>query len=203
MSSALHTPHLLRPGFLPAGDAASVLEFALSRESSFVPTTIYRGGKMVIEDGFRRSGRFKGDFSPVRRVLEPALERSFPGLCSACGMAPFPLESIEMELAVHRDGGFYHGHVDTVVGQPGDEANRVLTAVYYINSSPRRFTGGQLALYPLLGDGEPALLAPEHNLLVAFPSIAQHEVRPVSLDPDSFADARFAINCWFLRPGYS
>jgi hypothetical protein len=203
MSSALQTPHVLHPAFLAGSDASMVLDFALSRETSFVPTTVYRGGKMVVEDGFRRSGRFKGDLSPARQVLEPALRKAFDGLCRACGMAPFQLESIEMELAVHRDGGYYRSHVDTVVGLAGDQANRVLTAVYYVNSVPRRFIGGDLALYPLVGEADPVLLPPQHNLLVAFPSIALHEVRAVGLAPDSFAQARFAINCWFLRGGYS
>mgnify|MGYP001339389859 CR=1 FL=1 len=199
MSSTIPSPFVEQRDFLPEAMAAAVLDFAIANQAAFVPTTIYRKGVMVEESTFRRSLRFKGKLGQLKDDLKAALRASFPDLCRACGMAPFSLHGIEMELAAHRDGGFYHGHIDTLVAEAQADTTRVLTAVYYVNRSPRPFSGGELALYPLAGEGEARLFQPEHNLLVAFPSIAFHEVRPVSLPSDDFGDARFAINCWFER----
>jgi Rps23 Pro-64 3,4-dihydroxylase Tpa1-like proline 4-hydroxylase len=50
-------------------------------------------------------------------------------------------------------------------------------------------------MYALGGGGARDIL-PDHNLLVAFPSIAPHSVDMVSCPRGAFADRRFAINIW-------
>jgi SM-20-related protein len=117
------------------------------------------------------------------------------------GVPPFVPEQIELELAAHRDGGFYRTHIDTHTGpaQEGDGRDRMLTMVYYFHRTPRAFSGGEIALYPFVPGGDPVLIEPADNRLVAFPSLALHEVRPVACPGDDWADARFAVNIWFAR----
>jgi Rps23 Pro-64 3,4-dihydroxylase Tpa1-like proline 4-hydroxylase len=68
---------------------------------------------------------------------------------------------------------------------------RRLTWVYYLNSQPKRFSGGDLLVdRPNLGR---MLIEPAHGRIVVFRSELSHEVTPVELSPDHFGDARFSI----------
>ncbi len=77
----------------------------------------------------------------------------------------------------HREGSFFIPHLDTFTSanRAEQQTDRVVTMVYYFHIQPRRFTGGALALYPF-ARGEPILLDPADNRLIAFPSFALHEV---------------------------
>jgi len=87
-----------------------------------------------------------------------------------------------------RNGSYFRRHVDVLKRRAG---KRRLTWVYYLNSEPKRFSGGDLLL------GSPgtdrAVLEPAHGKFVVFSSAIAHEVTTVSLDPDDFGDARFSI----------
>ena len=74
----------------------------------------------------------------------------------------------------------------------------MVSAVYYFHRQPRGFSGGQLAIYPI-DAGDAATIEPMHDRLVVFPSFAPHEVLPVTVPGNAFADARFSINCWLRR----
>jgi Rps23 Pro-64 3,4-dihydroxylase Tpa1-like proline 4-hydroxylase len=43
------------------------------------------------------------------------------------------------------------------------------------------------------------VIEPRHDRLVAFPSIAPHEIEPVDLPCNGFVDARFALVGWLHR----
>lgn len=83
----------------------------------------------------------------------------------------------------------------------------MLSAVYYFHALPKGFSGGQLRLFRFGADHTAAQselanhvdLEPVRNSLIAFPSWAYHEVRPVSCPSGDFADFRFALNCWYCR----
>lgn len=77
-------------------------------------------------------------------------------------------------------------------------ADRVLSLVYYLHREPKVFGGGNLVMHALMGE-EQRVITPRHDRLVAFPSIAQHQVEPISLPGDNFADARFPLVCWLGR----
>lgn len=64
---------------------------------------------------------------------------------------------------------------------------------------PRGFAGGELRLHPFSPDGARDWLdiEPEHNALLAFPSWAPHEVRPVNCPSRRFEESRFAVKVWF------
>ncbi len=56
----------------------------------------------------------------------------------------------------------------------------------------------RLVIHALAGD-ERQVIAPQHDRLVVFPSIAPHEITPVDLPGNAFADARFTIVSWLHR----
>ena len=100
----------------------------------------------------------------------------------------------------HNDGAFYKRHIDTQTASERD-AIRVLSGVYYFHAEPKAFTGGALRLYAI-GDPDKKTfvdIEPAHDSLLAFPSWAPHEVRPISCPSKRFTDSRFAINCWMYR----
>ena len=85
-------------------------------------------------------------------------------------------------------------------------AGRQLTCVYYFHGQPRRFAGGELRLYERVvrgGSVSPGegfvTLDPADNSAVFFASSTPHEVRPVEVVSENFADSRFAITIWFRR----
>ena len=106
----------------------------------------------------------------------------------------------ETEVVAHGDGGFYRPHLDTFTQADRDSSgtDRALTLVWYFNRVPQAWSGGELQLYRF-GGGLADSIAPRHNMLVAFPSIVLHEVRPVAVPSGRFEDCRFAVNCWLHR----
>lgn len=193
--------HVVLDDFLDQSQHLALLSNALGSEDSFVATQI--GGADVIthNPGFRRSWRSTRFGGEVKALLRAAVVRRFDEIREQVGVPVFEPERIELELAAHRDGSFYRPHVDTATGesQEADGRDRMVTMVYYFHRQPRRFSGGEIALYPFVPGAEPVLIEPADNRLIAFPSLAIHEVRPVSCPGDAWADARFAVNIWFSR----
>jgi Rps23 Pro-64 3,4-dihydroxylase Tpa1-like proline 4-hydroxylase len=121
--------------------------------------------------------------------------------------------AVELELAAHGDGAHFHAHLDIPNGkhrkplgaEPG--MDRILSAVYYFHREPKAFSGGDLRLFRFgahpadgpVAEEDRVDIAPLQNSLVAFPSWALHEVRPIQCPSQAFEDYRFAINCWYCR----
>ncbi|MEZ5695196.1 MAG: 2OG-Fe(II) oxygenase [Sphingomonadaceae bacterium] len=199
MAKALYPKFAVLDGFLPAEEAQSLLDFALAQRDCFAPTAVIREGSTSEDHAYRRSLRFNGHLNDKADALDDALRAALPDLLAATGLAPFPLAAIEMDLTAHGDGAYFRQHTDTLAYGDSPAGDRLLTAVYYFHAEPAAFSAGELLLHPYRGEAEPIRLEPRHNRLVAFPSIAPHEVNPVSLPGDRFDDMRFAINCWMLR----
>jgi SM-20-related protein len=193
-------PHLVIDDFLDAGLHADLLAFALGSEAEFSPTTVRNDASEYTNPDFRRSSTFTGSLGSLRKAFKLAVRDRFDTLFAGTGTPPFDVAQLEVDLVAHRDGDFFGTHVDTFTqdNRYGDNGDRIVSAVYYFHARPRRFTGGDLAIYPFNRES-PAVIEPRDNRLVAFPSFALHEVRPIACPGDAFADARFAINCWLLR----
>jgi Rps23 Pro-64 3,4-dihydroxylase Tpa1-like proline 4-hydroxylase len=87
-------------------------------------------------------------------------------------------------------------------GDDSGKQDRLVSAVYYFHSAPKRFTGGTLRLYRMAdreGKGDFVEFEPELNSLAVFPSWARHEVRRVACPGCSFDQYRFAVNAWLCR----
>lgn len=195
-------PHLRFDDFLPPDEHSRLLEATLAKEEEFVPSRVITAEPV-------------GDLAEIRRSLtsyalddvwdlfEHRLVRLLPHIRRELGIDWFELDHIERQLTVHGDGDHFTLHVDD--GGPA-VAQRQISAVYYFNRTPQRYTGGQLRLFDSLdvdGHREPAgtftELEPSDNTLVVFRSDAHHEVRPVHVPGNAFADRRFTIVCWARR----
>jgi predicted 2-oxoglutarate/Fe(II)-dependent dioxygenase YbiX len=190
-------PHLVIDDFLPAALHDDLLAYVLAREDGFAPAAVRRG---AVDYGDWRRAWTRPDLGELRAPFHEAIVRRLPQVFAGLGMEPFEPALIELELSAHRDGDFFRPHVDTFVRKQDDEGetDRVVTAVYYFYAQPRGFIGGEFAIHPF-GDGEPVVVEPKDNRLLAIPAFAIHEVRPILCPGNVFRSARFAVNVWLNR----
>lgn len=193
--------------FLPPEELARLLDFTLESRERFIPSALAGG---VIDPERRLSERLVG-LEPVRAMLEERLRAAFPDMLARTGVRPFDLEFLELEIAAHGDGAFFHRHRDIPLGPGraplgGDRSgtqDRLLSAVLYFHSEPKAFSGGALRLYRIGGDVDTeedrVEIEPLNNSLLVFPSWATHEVCRVSCPGNRFEDHRFAVNAWFCK----
>ena len=208
-------PYVQLRSFLGASDHRELLGWTLDNAQEFAPATV------------RGNGGMTGRIDPAQRIaliapvpdamidrLKARINDSFDEIAAAIGYSGAPPSSLEIQLAAHGDGAHYKPHLDVPLGEkrtplgaaPGED--RVLSAVYYFHRQPKGFSGGALRLHRFSADwdrtdADPSSyvdVEPLDNSLVAFPSWAMHEVRPVSCPSGRFEDYRFALNCWFCRP---
>ena len=128
------------------------------------------------------------DVAQIGAAIEATLTAQLDSIAGALRIPPFRVGATESSCVCFRNGSFFRSHFDVVRTAAG---KRRLSWVYYLNSEPKRFTGGDL----LLGDPgtDRTVLAPMHGKIVVFSSETVHEVTPVELVPDDFGDARFSI----------
>jgi Rps23 Pro-64 3,4-dihydroxylase Tpa1-like proline 4-hydroxylase len=187
--------------FLDEGGHARLLEFVRSRRDDFVPSSVTKPdeGAGATHADLRRS-RTLYDLDEVWDLFEAPIARLLPHVRRELGVPWFALDRIERQLNVH--GGRDHFTLHTDSGGP-DTSSRVVSAVYYFNREPRRFSGGELWLFDTVERGGTIEAVAGHteiepcdNRLVFFRSDAFHEVRPVRLRSDDFADLRFTVVFW-------
>lgn len=196
----LRFPSMVIDGFLPTADRDALYDFSVAREADFQPAFIREGTYEGVLPEARNSLTCKAPLGRLAEIFTAAIRDRRHELFAGVGIPPFEVHDYELELAANRDGSFFKRHIDTMTGHSRSPKlhDRILTAVYYFHAEPRRFSGGELALYPF-GPGEPELFEPADNRLVAFPANAPHEVMPVSGPAGGFEESRFSINCWLKR----
>ena len=128
------------------------------------------------------------DVAQISGAIESTITARLAAILETLRIPPFRVGATESSCVCFRNGSFFRSHFDVLTKAEG---KRRLTWVYYLNSEPRRFSGGDLLL------GSPgtdrAVLEPAHGRIAVFPSAILHEVTTVHLDPDDFGDARFTI----------
>jgi Rps23 Pro-64 3,4-dihydroxylase Tpa1-like proline 4-hydroxylase len=192
-------PFRVLEGFLDAAEVERLLDYVAGREAAFTGAQV--GDKQATRlDPAVRVSTSIDDLGEFRALLRDRLKGMAQALTAELKLSPFATARVELELVAHGDGAFYKRHIDTQTATERSHI-RVLSGVYYFHRQPKGFAGGALRLYAI---GDPARfvdIEPAHNTLVAFPSWAPHEVRPVSCPSGQFMDSRFAINCWLhARP---
>ncbi|MFF3225288.1 2OG-Fe(II) oxygenase [Nocardia suismassiliense] len=168
-------------------------------------------GRFIESKVIHDNGSIETDRS-IRRSTSD-IEFSAPELVAAIDDVRHTVESIlgvscpagtfEYELASHGDGDFFAAHHD--VGAPGTNS-RVLTFVYYLHRTPKKFTGGQLRIYDVaVSAGQTSYptsyrdFEPDNDSIVFFRPTAFHEVRRIACPSGQVGDGRFAINGWLCR----
>lgn len=184
--------------FLGPEASGRLLDFAQQQQANYSwSTLISDGARDVVDRDVRASLSFFGDLGdqlvPFRAHLAERLEH----IAAETQTRRFDPEPQDLRLVAHGHGHYFRQHVDTATGSNRSlvTGNRVLSLVYYLHTRPRMFTGGALVMYPIVGE-ERQVIEPRHDRLVAFSSIAPHEVEPIDLPGDSFRDSRFSVVSW-------
>jgi SM-20-related protein len=169
--------------FLPSYEAERLLGDLMDRRREFRPRGCNAAGRPTF---YRMAGPLVPSAEFLRRfeAVVPMLQRRFGT----------DLEALHIELLpqAYNDGGAFAKHRDAYAGGPNWQ--RRLSGIYYLHAQPRRFEGGDLALYDEQGNVH--LLEPAHNSVVFFPRHLMHEVLPVTCASNAFEDSRFAMNVW-------
>lgn len=193
-------PICIIDGFLGEEKSARLLEFAIRNEGLFAPSGVHDFAET------RRHGLKRSSLSLIEGHDEAlgdfhhAVDANFQRLKQALGVPQFVACEREIDVVAHLDGHHYGTHVDvlTQAARAETSADRMISMVYYFHKEPQAFSGGELDLFDIASDGKHRI-EPRHDRLVAFPSLAPHEVRPVTLPGNRFADARFSVACWICR----
>ncbi|MBS0248502.1 MAG: 2OG-Fe(II) oxygenase [Proteobacteria bacterium] len=204
---ATRCPHVIFRDVLGAKAVAGLLAHVAATEADFKPREVLdrETGHRSIDVNRRRSvwNRDLGGFAApiaakVRKIIAPTFDR-----LQLSDVVPEPKG---LEINAYGDGSQFGAHVDNI----NQVAKlRMLSCVYYFSMTPRRFSGGELRIYPLPtlsagdSDGSPAFIdiVPEPDTMVVFLSWLRHEVRPVSVPSKAWIDSRFTVNCWLHRAG--
>ena len=134
---------------------------------------------------------YDNQFAGMAATLERAVRLRLPEVEAALAVPPFEIGSFEIQLTSHNDGEYYKWHTDNGTR---DTASRVITFVYYFYGQPRKFRGGELIIYQ--PGAQPAIIDPENDSIVFFPSHTRHEVKAVTCPSEQFEDGRFTLNGW-------
>jgi Rps23 Pro-64 3,4-dihydroxylase Tpa1-like proline 4-hydroxylase len=173
--------------FLSADLLSDVRRTTLAQRERFCATTVTSG-----EAGHRQSQvLWHYSYPALYAAVSAALRGILPDIRARFPQMPVD-PVIELQMTGHGDGDYFRRHRDNACAAT---QHRVLTYVYYYTlSGQKRFKGGELRF----DDG--SQVVPEDNVLVVFPADWYHEVLPISLHGNHWADWRMTLNGWFA-PG--
>jgi hypothetical protein len=199
------SPFLRITGLLGSERLASVWAHLQARTADWEPTGVYSpeaGGRV---DASMRDSRCLRSIEDLLPLVMPAIRaaRAETDALVRLGLSGNLEASVEVDLVSHMNGGKFRAHIDSGGPPGGKMARRLLTFVYYLHRVPRRFAGGDLALFdgPLASGGIHAFtrLPPDNDSLVLFPAHHLHAVLPVEGISDDPLDGRLAFTGWFVR----
>ena len=177
---------------VPGLDHDLNLKLMASKQDRFVRSTVASGRSL--NPGYAHENRNSlslvddPDVARISGAIESHITAGLDSILDALQEPPFRVGATTSSCVCFRDGSYFRPHNDTLKYRAG---KRRLTWVYYLNSEPKRFGGGDLVLDR--PDLDRTVLEPAHGKIVVFRSALSHEVTPVTLSPDDFGDARFSI----------
>jgi SM-20-related protein len=158
---------------------------ALDAAGAFRPAAVGAGAGRAVRPAVRgdRLCWLEPPLAPAERALLAAFEVVRVSLNRELGLALF---DFKCQYAIYPPGARYVRHLDR--SQAG--AERVVSAVLYLNGSWSAAHGGELWLH---AGPAPVVVAPRAGTLVLFDSARiEHEVRPAARE-------RLSIAGWFRR----
>ncbi len=207
MTGAVRRKHSPQPAFLSAFELASLGSSGFFFRDDFLPLPVANRIRsealaLVAQGALRAAGvgregktepRIRGDrLCWVEKDTAGrgtrALMQTFEKLRQTVNRELYlGVSRYEMQLAHYPAGSSgYARHLDAFRGG----ANRLLTAIYYLNPAWRPEHGGELALY--LPSGEIRVEPVSNRLLVFLAEEIEHAVLPVHA-------SRLALTAWFHR----
>jgi len=199
--------HLMIEDFFPIETNKHILKEAKKNEQSF-QESITMGGKnpemrtniVCYYDEIYKEHREKSVLltqftkfflhnKPFREILESS---------------PYPFRRFtqtdhdETQVSRYGRNQEYKWHIDS-----GSINERLVTVIYYFNTEPQQWTGGDLSISnsPIFNGGlmekNPKIktIKPKNNLLLVISAFTPHRVKP-TISPANFIDGRFSVNCW-------
>ena len=179
-----------------------LLDQVLSQEADFDAATVVPASSNAptVNQTLRRAKTING-LGKLEKLFIERLKQQLQPALDKLGSSGFPIGNIEIQVTASNDGDYFRLHQDT-----GQDDTREISFVYFFHREPRRFSGGELRIYPTrVIDGRltPAdhahTLSPRQDTIVFFPSRNEHEVLPVRVPSRAFADSRFTVNGWIHR----
>jgi Rps23 Pro-64 3,4-dihydroxylase Tpa1-like proline 4-hydroxylase len=197
MTTEYPARYALIENFLSSEVRSRLIDYVLSEEANFVPTTTSTGALDY------RQSKILYAFPEFSDQMVQQIRPVLPTVFAQLEFPEFPIADIEIQLTAHNDDHYYKIHNDN---GSDEAASRQLTYVYYFYREPKAFSGGALRLYDLKVDQgyyvaaeRFTTLEPVNNTIVFFPSHLMHEVMPVACPSRSFGDSRFTLNGWIRR----
>jgi 2OG-Fe(II) oxygenase superfamily len=193
--------NLLGQGAAGTPALSQLMDHVVRSEKKFTPATIVepQGHGGTVNEKMRRAATLD-DLGPFGTVFSDRIKQQLHEVLPRIGKKPFEVGQIEMQITSSNDGDYFRLHKDT------DTDKREVSFVYFFYREPRRFSGGELRIYPtrmIEGRLQPAdhaaTLSPRQDSIVFFPSSNDHEVLPVRVPSRLFADGRFTVNGWIHR----
>jgi hypothetical protein len=175
-----------------------LLDYAGAQWQSGRPAGVGFGSERRVDFAVRNSWKL-GTLGDLRQTFESRILGIRALLWERLGVPPFEPSHLETELVAHGDGAFYLPHVDTRFATDQVQV-RAITVVYYFHRTPKMFSGGDLRIFAVRTPNKYVEVAPDRDLLIAFPSFVPHEVMRVTSASQDPKDSRFAINCWLHKP---
>lgn len=197
----------IKKDFLTKRELRSLTKYVLAHEADFTPSTVVPDGVPDAETDFSyRKSRVLYDLGEYGTLIQERLLALLPEVLTRFQRAEFPIATVDIQTTASNNGDFFKVHRDNSAVEPLDIPLREVTYVYYFNTEPKAFSGGQLRLYNSK-DGEvqnsgqqsAKTITPRQNTLVLFPSFYDHEVLPVRCPTGKFANSRFTVNGWVIR----
>ena len=187
-------PVVIVDALLTDDEASTLLARVLASEPQFHPSATHDA---------RADYRHSLVMNPPPDLVEPVVARvrsMTPAVLPELRVQPIEVGVVEAQVTASIDGSFFGVHTDA---DRQKVPKRYLTYVYYFNRQPKAFSGGELRVYDdVLRNGKLArgdtfqTIEPLHNRLVLFWAKTMHEVMPVRVASQSFADSRFTVNGW-------
>jgi SM-20-related protein len=189
------------PGALEASFCERLLTHAIGEQARSHPGKVIGGpsGRALVDPDVRKVTVVHGS-GEIETAVARLVDGWLPNVRASLGMRPAVPGAIEVSIVAYGDGGRYVRHIDTYTGAAASGPPREITFVGYFFREPRGFTGGALRLFDIHGRDH-VDIEPTCGLVTAFPSWLPHEVLPVACPTGDFADSRFAVNMWLLKPG--
>ena len=180
------------PSFLPPDTVSGLADEAraLRREDAFRHAHVGRGDGRQLRTEIRTDQVLwldETDATPLQRDYFARMEALRQDINRHLYLGLFALEA---HLALYPAGAFYKRHLDAFAGG----ADRVLSAILYLNPAWSAADGGQLRLYLDAAAGETHVdILPLGGALVLFLADRfEHEVLPARRE-------RLSVTGWFLR----
>lgn len=184
-----------------------LMSYVLTHQTDFTESTVIPEGMPEgANDPSYRKSRVLYELGEYGTLIQDRLLALLPDVLRAFDREAFPISHIDTQITASNHGDFFKVHQDNSSIEPLDIPLRELSYVYYFNSEPKAFTGGQLKIYSS-ENGEvqssekrrTRTITPSQNTLVLFLSSYDHEVLPVRCPTGKFLNSRFTVNGWIIR----